>query len=195
MPDNALARVVSFFVPPTTPTFHTPSTRASFGYGTMKKVKKMNENIKRNIYAETTVYIDMDRIMAEIGLENWNSPSPANIEKFKRAVLAKIDDNTDTVEMVGHMPESVGMVVAAALAQRVRRFEYGRYKDEGMISDDRALAIARDVRVGVDLLKANIDMSELELLKEYVAAAEDISFEDKTKDARMFAAIEILMEM
>lgn len=64
-----------------------------------------------------------------------------------------------------------------------------------MISDDRALAIARDVRVGVDLLKANIDMSELELLKEYVAAAEDISFEDKTKDSKMFAAIEILMEM
>lgn len=64
-----------------------------------------------------------------------------------------------------------------------------------MISDDRALAIARDVRVGVDLLKANIDMSELELLKEYVAAAEDISFEDKAKDAMMFAAIEILMEI
>lgn len=88
-----------------------------------------NENRKRNVYAETTVHIDMDRIMAEIGLENWISPSPANIEKFKRAVLAKIDDNTDTVEMVGHMPESVGMVVAAALAQRVRRFEYGRYNN------------------------------------------------------------------
>ena len=78
---------------------------------------------------ESTVCIDMWQIMEKLKLRDWNSPSPANIEKFKRAVLAKIDDKTDTVEMVGHMPESVGMVVAAALAQRVRRFEYGRYNN------------------------------------------------------------------
>jgi len=64
-----------------------------------------------------------------------------------------------------------------------------------MIPDDRAKAIAADVRVGINLLKANIDRDELELLKEYVAAAEDISFEDKMKDSKMFAAVEILMEM
>ena len=64
-----------------------------------------------------------------------------------------------------------------------------------MIAQDRAQAIAADVRIGINLLKANIDKDELELLKEYVAAAEDISFEDKTKDSKMFAAIEILMEM
>jgi hypothetical protein len=64
-----------------------------------------------------------------------------------------------------------------------------------MIAHDRANAIARDVRIGINLLKANIDQDELELLKEYVAAAEDISFEDKARDSKMFAAIEILMEM
>lgn len=64
-----------------------------------------------------------------------------------------------------------------------------------MIAQDRAETIARDVRIGINLLKANIDKDELELLKEYVAAAEDISFEDKTKDSKTFAAIEILMEM
>lgn len=64
-----------------------------------------------------------------------------------------------------------------------------------MIAQDRAKAIAADVRIGINLLQANIDRDELELLKEYVAAAEDISFEDKTKDPKMFAAIEILMEM
>lgn len=64
-----------------------------------------------------------------------------------------------------------------------------------MIAQDRAEAIARDVRIGINLLKASIDIDELEMLKEYVAAAEDISFEDKTKDSKMFAAIEILMEM
>lgn len=64
-----------------------------------------------------------------------------------------------------------------------------------MIAQDRAKAIAADVRIGINLLKANVDRDELELLKEYVAAAEDISFEDKTKDSKMFAAIEILMEM
>jgi len=64
-----------------------------------------------------------------------------------------------------------------------------------MIAQDRAQAIAADVRIGINLLKANVDRDELELLKEYVAAAEDISFEDKTKDSKMFAAIEILMEM
>jgi len=64
-----------------------------------------------------------------------------------------------------------------------------------MISHDRAKVIAADVRIGINLLKANVDRDELELLKEYVAAAEDISFEDKTKDSKMFAAIEILMEM
>jgi len=64
-----------------------------------------------------------------------------------------------------------------------------------MIPEDRAKAIAADVRIGINLLKANVDRDELELLKEYVAAAEDISFEDKTKDSKMFAAIEILMEM
>ncbi len=82
-----------------------------------------------NKETESTVCIDMWQIMEKLRLRDWNSPSPANIEKFKRAVLAKIDNNTDTVEMVGHMPESVGMVVAAALAQRVRRFEYGRYNN------------------------------------------------------------------
>lgn len=64
-----------------------------------------------------------------------------------------------------------------------------------MIAHNRAKAIASDVRIGINLLKANIDKDELELLKEYVAAAEDISFEDKSKDSKMFAAIEILMEM
>lgn len=64
-----------------------------------------------------------------------------------------------------------------------------------MIPEDRAKAIAADVRIGINLLKANVDRDELELLKEYVAAAEDISFEGKTKDSKMFAAIEILMEM
>lgn len=64
-----------------------------------------------------------------------------------------------------------------------------------MIAQDRAEAIARDVRIGINLLKASIDIDELEMLKEYVAAAEDVSFEDKTKDSKMFAAIEILMEM
>ena len=83
----------------------------------------MNENRD----AETTVCIDMDRIMKEIGLRDWVSPSAAIVEQFKRAVLSKLDENTNAVQMVGKMPEAVGMVLAAALAQRVERFEYGGY--------------------------------------------------------------------
>jgi len=64
-----------------------------------------------------------------------------------------------------------------------------------MIADDRAHAIAADVRRGVNLLKSCIDLEELELLKEYLAADESGSFEDRTKNTKMFAAIEILMEM
>lgn len=64
-----------------------------------------------------------------------------------------------------------------------------------MISEDRAHAIAADVRRGVNLLKSCIVLEELELLKEYLAADEHGSFEDRTKNSKMFAAIEILMEM
>ena len=84
----------------------------------------MNENRD----AETTVCIDMDRIMKEIRLENWKTYNPAHLEKFKRAVLARLDTKTEVVEMVGYMPDVPAMFIAAALAQRVIRFEYGDYK-------------------------------------------------------------------
>jgi|GEM_PF-4542994 hypothetical protein len=75
----------------------------------------------------TTVCIDMDRIMKEIQVENWKTCSIAHLEKCKRAVLSKIDDNTERVEMVGALPDVVAAVISAALAQRVVAFEYGPY--------------------------------------------------------------------
>ena len=43
-----------------------------------------------------------------------------------------------------------------------------------MIPGDRAQAIAAEGRIGINPPKANADRGEPELLKEYVAAAEDI---------------------
>ena len=77
---------------------------------------------------ESTVYLQMDRILEGMGIQHLPNPvPPALVERFKRAVLSKIDDSTDTVAMVGRMPEAMAMTVAAALAQRVTRFEYGGY--------------------------------------------------------------------
>ncbi|AGB49427.1 hypothetical protein Metho_1197 [Methanomethylovorans hollandica DSM 15978] len=81
-----------------------------------------------NKYTESIVYMEMDKILEGIGIRQLPNPvPPALVERFKRAVLAKVNDNTDTVAMVGRMPEAMAMVVAAALAQRVTRFEYGGY--------------------------------------------------------------------
>lgn len=82
----------------------------------------------KNKEVETTVYIDQDRIMKEINLLGWKTASNADVEKFRRAVLSKINDTTDVVSMVGQLPTEVGMVIAAALAQRVVRFEYGEFR-------------------------------------------------------------------
>ena len=82
----------------------------------------------RNSDTESIVYMEMDKILGGIGIRQLPNPvPPALVERFKRAVLSKVGDNTDTVAMVGRMPEAMAMTVAAALAQRVTRFEYGGY--------------------------------------------------------------------
>lgn len=80
-----------------------------------------------NKETETTVCIDMDRIMREVRVENWKTCSISDIEKCKRAVLSKIDEGTEKVEMVGALTDVVAAVISAALAQRVAVFEYGPY--------------------------------------------------------------------
>lgn len=85
---------------------------------------------------ETTVCIDMDRIMKEIQIENWKTYSSSTLERFKRAVLSRVRDQTQVVEMVGDMPDVAAMVISAALAQRVVRFEYGGFKEPRFVIFD-----------------------------------------------------------
>lgn len=64
-----------------------------------------------------------------------------------------------------------------------------------MIADDRANALAHDVRTGINYLKSCVDPDEFRQLKEYVEECDQISQEDKEKDKAMFEAIEILMKV
>lgn len=63
-----------------------------------------------------------------------------------------------------------------------------------MISFDEANNIAGKVARGIGLLKSCIETEDLELLKEYLADDENGTFEARSRNAKRFAAIEILLE-
>lgn len=64
-----------------------------------------------------------------------------------------------------------------------------------MIDEELAVAIAKELRYGVNMLKSCIDQEELDLLREYIEADERISEEDKQMDYKYFDAVEILLGM
>ncbi len=64
-----------------------------------------------------------------------------------------------------------------------------------MIDEELAIAIAKELRYGVNMLKSCIDQEELDLLREYIEADERISLQDKVKDEVYFRAVERLLEM
>lgn len=64
-----------------------------------------------------------------------------------------------------------------------------------MIDEELAVAIAKELRYGVNMLKSCIDQEELDLLREYIEADERISFQDKVKDEVYFRAVERLLWM
>jgi len=64
-----------------------------------------------------------------------------------------------------------------------------------MIDEELAIAIAKELRYGVNMLKSCIDQEELDLLREYIEADERISEEDKQMDFKYFDAVEILLGM
>lgn len=64
-----------------------------------------------------------------------------------------------------------------------------------MIDEELAIAIAKELRYGVNMLKSCIDQEELDLLREYIEKDERISEYDKYKDFNYFDAVEILLEM
>lgn len=64
-----------------------------------------------------------------------------------------------------------------------------------MIDEELAIAIAKELRYGVNMLKSCIDQEELDLLREYIEADERISLLDKVKDEVYFRAVERLLEM
>lgn len=80
--------------------------------------------MKKN--TEVIAYIDMDQIVDELGIApNWKTCNAYDIERCKQKVLSKLDPQTQTVELVGMFPHEVGMVLSAALSQRVDRLEWG----------------------------------------------------------------------
>ena len=64
-----------------------------------------------------------------------------------------------------------------------------------MIDEELAIAIAKELMLGSDMLKSCIDQEELDLLREYIEADERISEEDKQMDYKYFDAVEILIGM
>ncbi len=64
-----------------------------------------------------------------------------------------------------------------------------------MIDEELAIAIAKELRYGVNMLKSCIDLEELNLLREYIEADDRISLQDKVKDEVYFRAVERLLEM
>lgn len=64
-----------------------------------------------------------------------------------------------------------------------------------MIDEELAIAIAKELRYGVNMLQSCIDQEELDLLREYIEADERISLQDKVKDEVYFRAVERLLEM
>lgn len=77
---------------------------------------------------ETTVYIEMEKVARQIGLSRgWSTYNNADIERCIDAVLARVNDNTKTVQLVGSMPNLVAMVLTAALYPKIPKLEYGAY--------------------------------------------------------------------
>lgn len=64
-----------------------------------------------------------------------------------------------------------------------------------MIDEELAIAIAKELRYGVNMLKSCISQEELDLLREYIEKDERISLQDKVKDEVLFRAVERLLEM
>lgn len=76
---------------------------------------------------ETIRFIDMGSLAKKLGEKSWSSYDNKSIPGCVELVDQMVEENTDTVQIVGHIPIQLAMQLTALLYPRVRKLEWGPF--------------------------------------------------------------------